>query len=157
MSVSTEGSSGSEERGSRSGQTAGQDGNRSVSAMLRLMLACVGFTLLLAGPAWLVAGSKGLVGLSAAALLCLVPGCLVTGFRHLAGDSQAVLLLASGGLRMAFVLMGALVARFGVDGYGLREFFVWLILFYLFTLAIETISFLKSPEGQADGRESRLH
>jgi hypothetical protein len=110
--------------------------------ILRLLVASLLFTLLLTGPAWLVAGSKGLIGLASAAVLCTLPGCLVVAFKGLVSDSQATLVLAAGGLRMFFVLLGALVAKFVVVGYGLQEFFVWLILFYLFTLALETKSLL---------------
>lgn len=155
MSSSTEGSNSSDQSPPDVQATelpvGGRQRHSNAPAVFRLVLACFGFAVLLAGPAWLVAGSKGLIGLSAAAVLCTLPGCLVTGFRHLAGGSQATLMLAAGGIRMAFVLLGALVARFGTDGYGLREFFVWLILFYLFTLALETVSVLKSSEGQTDG------
>lgn len=108
----------------------------------RLVVASLIFALVLAGPAWLVAEGKGLIGLAAAAVLCTFPGCLVVAFKGLVGDSQATLVLAAGGLRMFFVLLGALMAKFVVDGYGLKEFFVWLILFYLFTLALETKSLL---------------
>ena len=76
----------------------------------------------------------------------------MVAFKELAGGSQATLVLAAGGLRMFFVLLGALAAKFVVTGYGLKEFFVWLILFYLFTLALETKSLLgvKSESGQDD-------
>lgn len=117
--------------------------HKSVFAdVFRLVVASLVFALMLAGPAWLVAGSKGLIGLLAATVLCTLPGCLVVAFKGLVGDSQATLVLATGGLRMFFVLLGALMARFVVEGYGLKEFFVWLILFYLFTLALETKSLL---------------
>jgi hypothetical protein len=117
----------------------------------RLIAASVGFAFLLAGPAWLVAEIKGLIGLGVSALLCTVPGCLVVVFRELAGKSQATLILAAGGLRMFFVLLGALAAKFVVSGYGLKEFFIWLILFYLFTLALETKSLLSvNSESGAD-------
>lgn len=113
-----------------------------LSDVLKLILASLVFALLLAWPAWLTAESKGLIGLAAAAVLCTVPGCLVVAFKGLVSGSQATLVLAAGGLRMFFVLLGSLVAKFVVEGYGLKEFFVWLILFYLFTLALETKSLL---------------
>jgi hypothetical protein len=116
--------------------------------VFRLVVASVVFALLLAGPAWLVAETKGLIGLAVSAVLCTVPGCLVVAFKGLAGGSQATLILAAGGLRMFFVLLGALGAKFVVSGYGLKEFFVWLILFYLFTLAIETKSLLVASDKQ---------
>lgn len=113
-----------------------------LSDVLKLILASLVFALLLAWPAWLTAESEGLIGLAAAAVLCTVPGCLVVAFKGLVSGSQATLVLAAGGLRMFFVLLGSLVAKFVVEGYGLKEFFVWLILFYLFTLALETKSLL---------------
>lgn len=123
--------------------------------VFRLVVASVVFALVLAGPAWLLAGSKGLIGLAVAALLCTIPGCLVVAFKGLFGGSQAALILAPGGLRMFFVFLGALAAKFVVSGYGLKEFYVWLILFYLFMLALETKSVLvvkssSKQTGEAD-------
>ena len=131
------------------------DGRESgLSDVIKLILASFVFALLLAGPAWLTAESKGLIGLVAAAVLCTVPGCLVVAFKGLASGSQATLVLAAGGLRMFFVLLGSLVAKFVVEGYGLKEFFVWLILFYLFTLALETKSLLSvMSERSADHQD----
>ncbi|MFT5325664.1 MAG: hypothetical protein ACI8P0_003535 [Planctomycetaceae bacterium] len=111
-----------------------------------MVIASLVFALLLAGPAWLVAETKGLIGLGVSAVLCTIPGCLVVAFKRLAGESQATLVLAAGGLRMFFVLLGALGAKFVVSGYGLKEFFVWLILFYLFTLALETKSLVAASD-----------
>lgn len=128
-------SSSSEDKGDQNRDSASAD-------VFRLVIASVVFALLLAGPAWLVAETKGLIGVGVSALLCVIPGCLVVAFKGLAGGSQATLILTASGLRMFFVLLGALGARFVVSGYGLREFFVWLILFYMFTLALETKSLL---------------
>lgn len=135
---------------------SGDQTRESVSVdVFRLVVASLVFAFLLAGPAWLVAETKGLIGLGVSALLCTIPGCLVVAFKGLVGGSQATLILAAGGLRMFFVLLGALGAKFVVSGYGLKEFFVWLILFYLFTLALETKSLLTESgepktEQQAD-------
>ena len=118
---------------------------------LGLIFASVCFALLLAGPAWLVAEKKGLIGLAVSAVLCTAPGCLVVGFKKLVGGSEAALVLASSGLRMFVAMLGALVARFG--GYGMREFFLWLILFYMFTLALETRSLLSVQSETADKRQ----
>lgn len=97
----------------------------------------IGFAAVLAGPAWWLAGSKGLTGLTVSAALCLIPSCLAVLFKAWAGDSATTTLVSSG-LRLFFVMAGALVAKFVVTGYGMREFFVWLIVFYLFSLAVET-------------------
>lgn len=95
------------------------------------------FAGLLAGPAWWLAGSKGLTGLAFSAALCLIPGCAAVLVR-VRGGSSATIVLVSIGLRLTFVMAGALAAKLLVTGYGMREFFIWLILFYLFTLAVET-------------------
>lgn len=95
------------------------------------------FAALLAGPAWWVAESRGLIGLAVSAALCLVPGCVALVLTVWGGPGVSLMFLSSG-LRLGFVLTGSLVAKFLVTGYGMREFFVWLIVFYLFTLAVET-------------------
>lgn len=127
---------------SSSEETSQSSAGSGLSDVLKLVWASLGFALLLVGPAWLVAEWKGLIGLVAAAVLCTVPGCLVVAFRGLVAGSQSTFVLAAGGLRMFFVLVGSLFVKFVVEGYGLKEFFVWLILFYLFTLALETKSLL---------------
>ena len=124
-------------------EDTGDQTRKSVSVdVIRLVAASLAFAFLLAGPAWLVAETKGLIGLGVSALLCTIPGCLVVAFKGLVGETQAALVLAAGGFRMFFVLLGALGAKFAVTGYGLKEFFIWLALFYLFTLAIETTTLL---------------
>jgi hypothetical protein len=138
-------SSSTEDKGNR-------DRDSGFADVFRLVIASVVFAVLLAGPAWLVAETKGLIGVGVSALLCVIPGCLVVAFKGLAGGSQASLILTASGLRMFFVLLGALGAKFVVSGYGLKEFFVWLILFYMFTLALETKSLLgvKRESGDSD-------
>jgi len=96
------------------------------------------FGAVLTGPAWWLAGSAGLIGLAGSAVLCLVPGCLAVLLRVVIDDSGSQFLVANG-LRMAFVLPGAFVGQRFAAGEGLMEFYVWLILFYLFTLAVETL------------------
>ncbi|MDA1162084.1 MAG: hypothetical protein O3B13_03180 [Planctomycetota bacterium] len=140
-------SSSSEDNGSRSRDSGSAD-------VFRLVVASAVFALLLAGPAWLVAETKGLIGVGVSALLCVIPGCLVVAFKGLAGGSQASLILTASGLRMFFVLLGALGAKFVVSGYGLKEFFVWLILFYMFTLALETMSLLSVKRESGDSNSS---
>ena len=136
-------------------EDTGDQKRESVSVdVLRMVVASLVFAILLAGPAWLVAETKGLIGLSVSAVLCTIPGCLVVAFKRLAGESQATLVLAAGGLRMFFVLLGALGAKFVVSGYGLKEFYVWLILFYLFTLALETKSLLVASDQPKTERQT---
>jgi hypothetical protein len=101
------------------------------------------FWLVLALPAWLVAETQGLAGLSIAAGLCLVPGCLAAAAKTWWGLSHVAFFLVASGLRLSLAAGGALVAKTARPEFGLREFFVWLILFYLFVVAVESLVTLK--------------
>ena len=106
----------------------------------------LGLWALLIVPAQLLAGPTGIAGLTYAALLCLVPGWLVFCIGSLYGvSSTQAAIVAIGGsvLRLLSVLFGALVVRSVRSDLGLREFFVWLLVFYMATLLIETLLLLK--------------
>jgi hypothetical protein len=110
--------------------------------------------LLLAYPAYLLAGFDGLQGLSIAAMLCLIPGwlALVLASRFSGAGVSAVAVVFSGTiLRLLFVLVGTLVVNSVRPGLGFREFIVWLLAFYLAMLLSETLLVVKPVE--ADTRQ----
>jgi hypothetical protein len=115
------------------------------SALLRcgmLAAATVGLWILLAAPAWSLAGRSGLEGLTFAAVLCLVPGCLVFAVAARFADTPskgALVVLGGTVVRMLFVLIGVLVLKDLRPDLGFREFVVWLLAFYLATLLVETL------------------
>ena len=117
-----------------------------------LTAATAGLWLLLAGPAYFVAGPSGLQGLSIAAGLCLVPGwiVLILGGLFRQAESQSVMVLAGTGLRMLFVLVGTLAVQSALPNLGFREFIVWLLVFYLAMLLIETLLVLKQPQSSVE-------
>jgi hypothetical protein len=97
--------------------------------------------LALLGPAWFVAGREGLIGLSSAAVLCLVPGWTVfwiAAAYGAAGAEVSLVILGGTALRMVFVLLGMVVVQTVNPHLGFREFVVWLLVFYLSLLAVET-------------------
>jgi hypothetical protein len=99
--------------------------------------------LLVAYPARALWGWQA-VAYSAVALgLCLVPtlGTLAWGGWALdqAPEQQVVMLLGGTGVRMAFVLGAGLALTSLVPGYFEQSFWVWLLVFYLFTLALEMV------------------
>ena len=110
------------------------------------LIGGAGLWALLAGPAWMLAGTLGVIGLTIAAVLCLAPALVTVAFDVLLAPSQNVLFLVSTGLRFGLVLASALVAKVSRPEFGLREFFVWLIVFYLFTLAVETWLLLRKAK-----------
>ena len=110
--------------------------------------------ILLLLPAYWVAGPAGLEGLSYSALLCLIPGWLAFWLAKNSdqpGKQASLAILASSVLRLLFVLFGTLVVQAVRSHLGLREFLVWLIVFYMATLLIETLLVLRTSAGDQDG------
>jgi hypothetical protein len=113
-----------------------------------LALATGGLWVLLLGPAWLVAGRDALIGLSAAAVLCSIPGFVVFWVASIYGPAGAqVPLVILGGtvLRMLFVFLGMVIVQSAAPRLGLREFVVWLLVFYVALLAVETLLVVPRP------------
>lgn len=99
-------------------------------------------------PAWWLGGRAAIEGLTIAGVLCLLPGCLMFlfGVRMVASDSQVPMVVLGGaGLRMLFVLVGMLAVQSLRPELGFREFVVWLLVFYLAMLTVETVLVLKRP------------
>lgn len=119
----------------------------ALRASVWLSAAVVVLWLVLAGPAWWLAGRSGIEGLSYSAVLCLVPGWLVfflSSRYRVAGTRIQVILIATT-VRLLFVAAGTLVVLQVRPELRLREFLVWIIVFYLATLVAETALLLKSP------------
>ena len=112
-----------------------------------LSAAVVALWLVLAGPAWWLAGRSGIEGLSYSAVLCLVPGWLVffLSSRYRVADTRVQVILIATTVRLLFVAAGTLVVLQVRPELRLREFLVWIIVFYLATLVAETALLLKSP------------
>lgn len=106
-----------------------------------LTLVVAGLWLVLALPAYWVAGAKGLQGLTFSAVLCLFPGWVVflLAGRYCVAFRQGGVVLLASSARMLFVLAGALFVRTVRPDFGLREFYSWLVVFYSVTLLVETL------------------
>jgi hypothetical protein len=110
---------------------------------------------LLLYPAYRIGGRDALIGLSVAAGLCLVPGWIVFVIAsriHGAGSQLPVVVIGGSVLRLLFVLLGVIVVQGAWQGLGFTEFVVWLLLFYMATLAVETRLMLKGLTKSAGGR-----
>ncbi len=91
-------------------------------------------------PAYQLGGRTGVEGASWAAALSLVPGWLVfaaLGLYRAAAPAVAQIVLGLV-LRMGVVLGGFLVLKTARDEFGTWNFTVWLLVFYLASLAVET-------------------
>lgn len=118
--------------------------------MLWLLLITVVLWIFMSVPAYWVRGTLALEGLTYASLLCLIPGWVVVYVtsRYPDAGSQGGMVLLGTGLRMAFVLIGMVLLRSRRPDFGHYEFQLWLILFYLAFLVIETLMVVKSIESK---------
>jgi hypothetical protein len=86
-------------------------------------------------------GGDEAVFLSAVALaLCLVPAAATMAWALRAGtspESQLLMILGGTGVRMGIVLGGGLLLTRLFPDYFPAAFWIWLVVFYLFTLALE--------------------
>ena len=125
--------------------------NTLSTALRKLALitaAAVGLWLLMAGPAYGLRGLLALEGLTYAGLLCLVPGWVVVYVtcRYPESGSQGAAILLGTGLRMAFVLVGMVMLRNLRPELGHYEFQLWLIIYYIAFLVLETLMIVKQTD-----------
>ncbi len=118
---------------------------------VRLLLALGALWCVLVAPAYLVAGLAAVVGLSAAVLLCFLPGVVVLALQAgpLAGQQPMAGLLVGMGLRMTVVLAAVLAVRKALPDLPATVFLAWLVPAYLVALTVETRMALASPSGRA--------
>jgi hypothetical protein len=116
------------------------------------------FWVLVAVPARHLWGDTTLAYSAVALGLCLVPTAVTLAWasRALQGPAEQQLLLVLGGtgIRMFAVLTAGLVLYMRVDYFQKEHgFWIWVLVFYLFTLAVEMTLILSGrPGSQEPGR-----
>jgi hypothetical protein len=89
-----------------------------------------------------------------AAGLCLLPSALTLVWTRRAyqGKPEQQLLAVMGGtaVRMAFVVAVGLVLFLGVREFEYQRFWVFVVIYYLFTLALEMVLIVRGLAGQAE-------
>ena len=134
--------------------------------MIRRLLFLVGgsaaFWLLVGLPArHLGGGDAAMVFLGTGLLLSLAPGIatLIWGARALrrSADQQLILVMGGTGLRMAFVLLAGWTLFRYVPYYQRQaSFLIWLVVSYLFTLALDlTLLLAGRPDREPQTAEPR--
>lgn len=104
--------------------------------------------LVLAFPAFVLSGRAGLVGVILAALLCLTPGWLVFAIHSRYGTAAPVAAFLFGTFgRLLITLGGAIAMMESFPELGMKSFGLWLGIFYILTLVVETKLILTSPPG----------
>jgi len=121
-----------------------------------LIAGSLAFWAAVAYPARQLWGHQAFVYSLTAVGLCLVPAVATLAWsqRALRGppEQQLLLVLGGTGFRMLFVL-GAALALYGLVAYFRSEgFWLWVLLFYLVTLALEIGLMLASRPATGDSR-----
>jgi hypothetical protein len=108
-----------------------------------LLVSSLALWLLLAGPAWLLAGTSALVDTAVALGLCLAPMTATLLWCHWAfGNAPEQQLLAVMGgttLRLLVAAGGGIALFHGFEALHRPAFLIWVIVFYLATLTLEVI------------------
>jgi len=89
-----------------------------------------------------------------AASLCLVPTALTLAWTRWAyrGRPEQQLLAVFGGtaVRMVFVIAAGMILFLGVKGFEYQRFWIFVVVYYLFTLALEMVLIVRgAAAGQA--------
>jgi hypothetical protein len=97
--------------------------------------------LVLAIPAWLIADVQGWVDSAFAAGLCLIPMTVTLwwcrGAMAGSADQQLTAILGGSGVRLVAVLCASIGLFLGVEALHRPAFLIWVVVFYLATLALE--------------------
>lgn len=110
--------------------------------------------LVLALPAFRLSGRAGLVGLISAALLCLTPGWLVFAIHSRYGTATPVAAFLFGTVGRLFITLGGVIAMMeSLPQLGMMSFGLWLGIFYILTLVVETKLLLMSPTGDVSAKD----
>jgi hypothetical protein len=118
-----------------------------IRPILILILACATFWLILAYPAFRLWGFRGLIESGVAASLCVLPSLLTIVWAWLASSrpkDHLWMALGSTGTRMGMVLGLAVLLALLNPVFRGTSFWAWVLVFYLFTLAIDVVLLLRA-------------
>ncbi len=104
------------------------------------------------GPARHFFGISGIEAVSVSAASCLLPGWLTfwCASRFKQPRMQALSVLFGTALRVFFALVGVVVMQF-LLGLPYENYLIWLGIFYLVALAVETALMIESPRNAKAG------
>lgn len=110
-----------------------------------LVLAVLGLWAVTAYPAWRFGGEPAILQCTVAMVLCLVPSAATMAFterafRQPAGvDQQMLAVLGGSGVRLLVALGAGWILNAHVPPLGGVWFWVWLGVFYLYALGLESV------------------
>jgi hypothetical protein len=108
-------------------------------------------------PARLWGGDSALLFTCTAALLCLVPALISMAWAQWAfkAEPEKQILAVFGGMsiRFVFVIGIGMVLFHNVEEFHLQRFWIWVIVFYLFVLALEVILLTRQTKAERSAKE----
>src|SRR6516225_1709343 len=114
-----------------------------IRRLVLLGVFCGAVWLLAAGLAWGLGGTDGLIQSAVAALLCLIPAAVTMLWCDLvvgsAPEQQLMAVMGGTVVRMVFVVAAGLVLSRNVPVLNHDGFWLWIVGFYLTTLALEIV------------------
>ncbi len=124
-----------------------------IKALLALAAGTLALWLLLTFPAHLLWPDDAIFAWStAAAAICWGPTALTLAWTHwaYAGRPEQQVLAVFGGtaVRMAFVIVAGLILFYSLESFQYQRFWIFLVVYYLFTLALEMILIVRSTAVQ---------
>jgi hypothetical protein len=100
-------------------------------------------------PAWLLDGDSVWIHSLTALCLCLLPALATLAWALSSGDTaepQLTTILGGSGIRLAFALGGGLLLYRTFPETFTDAFWIWMGLFYMFILALETLLILRKRQ-----------
>jgi hypothetical protein len=111
--------------------------------LIHLLSGSLAIWLVLAVPAWLLAGDSALLDTVLACALCLVPMGVTLAWCQWAfgGSPEHQLLAVLGGtsVRLVVVVAGGIGMSRAFEALDRPAFLIWVVVFYLATLALEVV------------------
>jgi hypothetical protein len=109
-------------------------------------------------PAWLLWGQSALVFSSVAAVICLVPALATLAWSARASfgtpEQQLAALFGGTGVRMVVAVATGIILYKCAPAFAHAAFLIWIIVFYLTTLALEIVVLVNRPAPHKESRPS---
>jgi hypothetical protein len=116
--------------------------------------------LLAAFPAWLISPETGLLDITVACGVCLVPMTATLLWCHYAfhgrADQQLLAVLGGTGVRLLIVVAASIGLFLAVEVLGRPAFLVWVVVFYLLTLTMEVVVVVRQQNASTGAASARV-
>ena len=129
--------------------------------IVQLVAGTLGLWAGLAAVAWLLAGDVALLHTAVACALCLLPNVATMLWCHYAfggsPEQQLGAVMGGTGIRLVIAVGGGIALSRSVAVFAAPSFLIWVIVFYLATLALEIVLVVRRQTARADELAAQAH